>query len=48
MDSMDHRIERLEYYIQLLVKTVDMDRYPFYALLIDKGLSKEEGEAVMR
>ncbi|MBD5019498.1 DUF1878 family protein, partial [Xanthomonas citri pv. citri] len=30
MDSMDHRIERLEYYIQLLVKTVDMDRYPFY------------------
>ncbi|MCH4865511.1 YhaI family protein [Bacillus sp. 1006-3] len=48
MDSMDHRIERLEYYIQLLVKTVDMDRYPFYGLLIDKGLSKEEGEAVMR
>ncbi len=26
---MDQRIGRLEYYIQLLVKTVDMDKYPF-------------------
>ncbi|MCG8395906.1 YhaI family protein [Bacillus atrophaeus] len=48
MDSMDHRIERLEYYIQLLVKTVDMDQYPFYAMLIEKGLTKREGEEVER
>lgn len=34
---MDQRIGRLEYYIQLLVKTVDMDKYPFYAMMIEKG-----------
>ncbi|MGY4714013.1 YhaI family protein [Bacillus amyloliquefaciens] len=48
MDSMDQRIGRLEYYIQLLVKTVDMDKYPFYAMMIEKGLTEEEGEEVGR
>ena len=48
MDSMDQRIGRLEYYIQLLVKTVDMDKYPFYEKKKKKGLTEEEGEEVGR
>lgn len=44
MDSIEHRLERLEYYIKLLLNIADMDQYPYYKILIERGLSAEEAK----
>ncbi|MEC1261696.1 YhaI family protein [Bacillus swezeyi] len=44
MNSFEHRLERLEYYMKLLLNTADMDQYPYYKMLIEQGLSEEEAK----
>ncbi|MCY7816436.1 YhaI family protein [Bacillus haynesii] len=44
MNSMEQRLERLEYYIKLLLNNADMEGYPYYKILIEKGLSEEEAK----
>lgn len=46
MREVEKRLETLEYYMNLLIKMIDGDRYPFYKLVIEKGLLKDEIETI--
>lgn len=46
MDFIEERLERLEYYQALLLQMVDTTRFPFYQLVMEKGLSKSEIEEI--
>ncbi|WP_078435600.1 DUF1878 family protein [Metabacillus halosaccharovorans] len=47
MKSIEKRLETLEYYQSLLLKIVEPAKFPFYHLVMSKGLSKEEIEEVL-
>jgi len=47
MNSIEKRLETLEYYQSLLLKIVEPAKFPFYHLVMSKGLSKEEIEEVL-
>ena len=47
MDSIEKRLETLEYYQSLLLKIVEPTKFPFYHLVMSKGLSKDEIEEVL-
>jgi Protein of unknown function (DUF1878) len=48
MNSFEKRLETLEYYQTLLLQMIDSNRFPFYRLVMEKGLSKEEIEDIYR
>ncbi|WLR51474.1 DUF1878 family protein [Bacillus tianshenii] len=48
VESVEERLERLEFYQQLLLDVMKDKDYPFYQLVIEKGLSKEEVSDVCR
>jgi len=47
MDSIEKRLETLEYYQSLLLKIVEPTKFPFYHLVMTKGLSKDEIEETL-
>lgn len=44
----EEKMEKLEFYHELLLQMVDTKKYPFYHLIISKGMSKKEMEDVFR
>lgn len=46
--SIEHRIEKLEYYCSLMLDMIAPGKKPFYALVIRYGLTKEEVESILR
>lgn len=46
MDSLEKRLDTLEYYQTLLLQMIEPDRLPFYRLVIEKGLTKGEIEEI--
>ncbi|MED3726656.1 DUF1878 family protein [Priestia filamentosa] len=42
MESLENRLERLELYLELLLKVTDLESQPFYKLVISKNLNKKE------
>lgn len=42
MDSVERRIERLEYYQRLMIGLVEIQRWPFHHLVMNKQLTEEE------
>jgi hypothetical protein len=47
MESVEERLERLEFYNQLTIKSVDLTRYPFFRLVMEKKLTEEEMRQVI-
>ncbi|ASS89379.1 DUF1878 family protein [Aeribacillus pallidus] len=48
MKDLERRLETLEYYMSLFMKMMNIEMYPFYKLVMEKGLMKEEIEEVFR
>jgi Protein of unknown function (DUF1878) len=48
MKDVERRLETLEYYMSLFMKMMNIEMYPFYKLVMEKGLMKEEIEEVFR
>jgi len=46
MSSLHERMEKLEFHQQLLLKMADTSDYPFYKIVIEKGISRGEMEEV--
>jgi Protein of unknown function (DUF1878) len=46
MDSIEKRLETLEYYQTLFIKMIEPEQFPFYHMVMSKGLTKEEIEEV--
>ncbi|QGQ44529.1 DUF1878 family protein [Metabacillus sediminilitoris] len=46
MDSLEKRLETLEYYQTLLLQMIEPNHFPFYRLVMEKGLSRREIEEV--
>ena len=46
MDSIEKRLETLEYYQTLFIKMLEPEKFPFYHMVMSKGLSKEEIEEI--
>ncbi|OOE06358.1 hypothetical protein BO219_00815 [Anoxybacillus kestanbolensis] len=46
--SIEHRIEKLEYYCSLMLDMIAPEKKPFYALVIRYGLTKKEVEDTLR
>jgi regulator of sigma D len=46
MESMEEKMKRIEYYQQLFLKMVKSGEFPFYELIIEKGISKGEVEEI--
>lgn len=42
METFEKRLARLEYYQKLLINMVEPSRFPFYQMVIQKGLTEEE------
>ncbi len=42
METFEKRIERLEYYQKLLLQMMNPNKYPFYKMVIEKGLTEHE------
>ncbi|MFC7372858.1 DUF1878 family protein [Fictibacillus iocasae] len=42
METIEDRVERLEFYNELTVKSIDLSSYPFYALVMEHKLTEEE------
>ena len=42
MESLETRLETLEYYQKLLLQMIDSQRFPFYKLVMERGLTKRE------
>jgi hypothetical protein len=42
MESLESRLERLEFYFQILLKNTNLKDKPFYELIIQKELTKQE------
>jgi hypothetical protein len=48
MNSLEKRLETLEYYQTLLLQMIEPNRFPFYRLIMERGLTKEEIEELYR
>lgn len=46
MKELEKKLERLEFQIQLLLEMTDQTKFPFYHLIIQNGLSKEEVQQI--
>lgn len=44
MEVLEDRLAKIEYHMQLLMKHIDVESYPFDILVIKRGISKEEVE----
>ena len=44
MNSLEKRLETLEYYQTLLLQMIEPNQFPFYRLVIEKRLTREEIE----
>lgn len=44
MNSLEKRLETLEYYQTLLLKMIEPNHFPFYRLVMEKRLTREEIE----
>jgi hypothetical protein len=44
MNSLEKRLETLEYYQTLLLQMIEPNRFPFYRLVMEKRLTREEIE----
>ncbi|MCQ6267036.1 YhaI family protein [Fictibacillus sp. WQ 8-8] len=42
METIEERVERLEYYNRLTVQSINLRTYPFYTLVMEKHLSEDE------
>lgn len=47
MEHLEDRIDRLEYYLSMLLKSMDRNKYPFYYLAMSTNLSKQEIEGFL-
>lgn len=47
METIEERVERLEYYNRLTVQSINLKTYPFYTLVMEKQLAKAEVEDVL-
>jgi hypothetical protein len=47
MESVEERLERLEFYNQLTIESVDLSSYPFFRLIMEKKLTEEETKQVI-
>ncbi|MGM0876263.1 MAG: DUF1878 family protein [Bacillota bacterium] len=48
MDSLEKRLETLEYYQTLLLQMIESTPFPFYRLVMERGLNKGEIEDIYR
>jgi hypothetical protein len=48
MDSLEKRLETLEYYQTLLLQMIESTHFPFYRLVMERGLNKGEIEDIYR
>ncbi|MGM7719329.1 DUF1878 family protein [Metabacillus sp. Hm71] len=48
MDSLEKRLETLEYYQTLLLQMIEPNRFPFYRLVMEKGLTRDEIEELYK
>ena len=48
MDSLEKRLANLEYYHTLMMRMIEPNRFPFYHLVMERGLSREEIEELYR
>jgi Protein of unknown function (DUF1878) len=46
-DTYEKRVETLEYYMSLMMTMMDTRKFPFFALIIQKGITKEEVEYLL-
>lgn len=46
MDSLEKRLETLEYYQTLLLQMIEPNRFPFYRLVMERGLTRVEIEEI--
>jgi 1-deoxy-D-xylulose 5-phosphate reductoisomerase len=42
METVEERLERLEFYNQLTIESVDLTSYPFFRLVMEKKLTEQE------
>lgn len=42
METVEERLERLEFYNQLTIESVDLTAYPFFRLVMEKKLTEQE------
>ncbi|WP_164988907.1 DUF1878 family protein [Fictibacillus sp. S7] len=47
METIEERVERLEYYNRLTVQSINLRTYPFYTLVMEKHLTEAEVEDVL-
>lgn len=48
MERLEDRVEQLEYYLSLLIQSMDRNKYPFYYLAMSKNLSKQDIENFLK
>jgi hypothetical protein len=48
MSTLEQRIAKLEYYHSLLLQMVDIEKKPFYYLIMQAGLTKEEVDETLK
>lgn len=48
MESLEKRLETLEYYQTLLLQMIESTHFPFYRLVMERGLNKGEIEDIYR
>jgi hypothetical protein len=46
MNSLENRLETLEYYQTLLLQMIEPNHFPFYRLVMEKGLNRQEIEEI--
>lgn len=46
MESMEKRLERIEFYQQLIFEMIELEKYPFYKLIIEKKLTRGEVDGI--
>ncbi|MBM7620770.1 hypothetical protein JOC95_002625 [Bacillus tianshenii] len=47
MSSMEERLAKLEYHMELLLKQINMDRFPFDALVVQHNIGREDVRQLM-
>lgn len=48
MESLEKRLETLEYYQTLLLQMIESTHFPFYRLVMERGLNKGEIEDIYK
>ncbi|GGE72857.1 DUF1878 family protein [Priestia taiwanensis] len=46
-DTYEKRLETLEYHMSLMMMMLDTRKFPFFALVVQKGVTKEEVEHLL-